>query len=305
MSQRRSYIAAAELGGLVYAAGGMVGETGRPLATFARYEPERGPLGGAAAAPGTRRGRPRRAAIGRTRVRRRWDDRGREHGRDLGLRPARGRWTRASAAARAAVQPRRSRARREAVRRSAGYVGGRERRERLRLRARDATAGRSSTRLPRPNARLRGWSRSDDELWVIGGRRGEEILREVWILDPATRALAARARLCRGRWSFWVPRWPGTRSTPCGSRRTRSTTPRSGRWRRGPATARHETRTRGIRGGRRALHRRRLHDRAQRQPGRRASAPGLSRPTDPRWRAMTIRCTSFVPSPISRIFWSR
>jgi hypothetical protein len=25
----------------------------------------------------------------------------------------------------------------------------------------------------------------------------------------------------------------------------------------------------------------------------------------PRWRAMTIRCTSFVPSPISRIFWSR
>jgi copper transport protein len=25
----------------------------------------------------------------------------------------------------------------------------------------------------------------------------------------------------------------------------------------------------------------------------------------PRWRAMTSRCTSFVPSPISRIFWSR
>ena len=25
----------------------------------------------------------------------------------------------------------------------------------------------------------------------------------------------------------------------------------------------------------------------------------------PRWRAMTMRCTSFVPSPISRIFWSR
>jgi len=39
MSQRRSYIAAAELGGNIYAAGGMVGETGRPLATLQRYDP--------------------------------------------------------------------------------------------------------------------------------------------------------------------------------------------------------------------------------------------------------------------------
>jgi hypothetical protein len=26
----------------------------------------------------------------------------------------------------------------------------------------------------------------DGEIWVIGGRRGEEQLREVWIFDPAT-----------------------------------------------------------------------------------------------------------------------
>ncbi|HEY7731828.1 MAG TPA: kelch repeat-containing protein [Gaiellaceae bacterium] len=39
MPQRRSYIAGAELGGLLYAAGGMVGETGRPLATVTRYDP--------------------------------------------------------------------------------------------------------------------------------------------------------------------------------------------------------------------------------------------------------------------------
>jgi N-acetylneuraminic acid mutarotase len=39
MSQRRSYVAAAELGGRIYVAGGMVGETGRPLATFSRYDP--------------------------------------------------------------------------------------------------------------------------------------------------------------------------------------------------------------------------------------------------------------------------
>src|SRR5688500_5101940 len=38
MSQRRSYIAAAQIGPFLYAAGGMVGETGRPLATFTRYD---------------------------------------------------------------------------------------------------------------------------------------------------------------------------------------------------------------------------------------------------------------------------
>ena len=41
MSQRRSYVAAAEHGRFLYAAGGMVGETGRPLATFARYDTRR------------------------------------------------------------------------------------------------------------------------------------------------------------------------------------------------------------------------------------------------------------------------
>ena len=40
MSQRRSYVAAAEIGGDIYAAGGMVGETGRPLDLLARYDPK-------------------------------------------------------------------------------------------------------------------------------------------------------------------------------------------------------------------------------------------------------------------------
>ncbi|MGH3113100.1 MAG: Kelch repeat-containing protein, partial [Gaiellaceae bacterium] len=39
MSQRRSYIAAADIGGEIYAAGGMVGETGRPLDLLQRYDP--------------------------------------------------------------------------------------------------------------------------------------------------------------------------------------------------------------------------------------------------------------------------
>jgi N-acetylneuraminic acid mutarotase len=39
MSQRRSYVATALLGGRIYAAGGMVGQTGRYLRTVARYDP--------------------------------------------------------------------------------------------------------------------------------------------------------------------------------------------------------------------------------------------------------------------------
>src|SRR5436189_2726361 len=40
MSQRRSYLAAAELDGKIYAAGGMVGETGRFLSVFQRFDPK-------------------------------------------------------------------------------------------------------------------------------------------------------------------------------------------------------------------------------------------------------------------------
>ena len=42
MSQRRSYIAAAQIGEKIYAAGGMVGETGRPLPLFEVYDPASG-----------------------------------------------------------------------------------------------------------------------------------------------------------------------------------------------------------------------------------------------------------------------
>src|ERR687887_2067155 len=39
MSQRRSYVAAAELGGKIYVAGGAGGETGRFLDIFQRFDP--------------------------------------------------------------------------------------------------------------------------------------------------------------------------------------------------------------------------------------------------------------------------
>ena len=41
LSQRRSYIASAQVGDRIFAAGGMVGETGRPLAAFTRYDAQR------------------------------------------------------------------------------------------------------------------------------------------------------------------------------------------------------------------------------------------------------------------------
>src|SRR5215211_4732547 len=41
MSQRRSYIAAAELDEKIYAVGGMVGETGRFLSVAQRFDPRR------------------------------------------------------------------------------------------------------------------------------------------------------------------------------------------------------------------------------------------------------------------------
>ena len=46
-------------------------------------------------------------------------------------------------------------------------------------------------------------------------------------------------------------------------------------------------------------------ERRRRDDVRRGSADEERARYRPRWRAMTIRCTSFVPSPISRIFWSR
>jgi N-acetylneuraminic acid mutarotase len=42
MSQRRSYAAAAQWAGHIYVAGGMVGESGRHLAVFQRFDPTSG-----------------------------------------------------------------------------------------------------------------------------------------------------------------------------------------------------------------------------------------------------------------------
>ena len=178
MSQRRSYIAATELGGRVYTAGGMVGETGRPLPTFTRYDPRRDawetlpqlPVATRAAA----------AATAGTTI---YVLGGTTHSgntRDVWAFE-RGRWRRATPL----PAPRFNHA--------AVTVGGRlyvlggfhDGRERGDVFVYDTRAGAWSRgpSLPRPThgfdvVVFRG------ELWLLGGRRGEQVLREVWILDP-------------------------------------------------------------------------------------------------------------------------
>jgi N-acetylneuraminic acid mutarotase len=182
MSQRRSYLAAAEVAGYVYAAGGMVGETGRPLATFARYDtggdrwevlrplPEPTRAAAAAALDGDVYVVGGTTADGNTTATWVYDT-------------AEGRWS-----ARAPLHA--ARFNHGAVALDGrlyvlgGFADGREHRD---VFAYDPGADEWERvgRLPRPNHAF-GVVAYEGELWVIGGRRGEEILREVWILDPVT-----------------------------------------------------------------------------------------------------------------------
>jgi hypothetical protein len=182
MSQRRSYIAAAELAGAVYAAGGMVGETGRPLSTLARYdvaadrwsalEPLPAPTRAAAAAAlggelyvlgGTTRSGNTTAV---------WS-----------YRPETGAW-RARAPMPAPRFNHAAAALGDRIYVLGGYLGGRERDE---VYVYDGNADRWSLagRLPEANHAF-GLVVFRGELWMLGGRRGERVLRDVWILDPRT-----------------------------------------------------------------------------------------------------------------------
>src|SRR5919109_338231 len=180
MSQRRSYIAAAELGGMIYAAGGMVGETGRRLDTLQRYDPEAGswetlrrlPVPVRAAAG---------AALGETLY-------------VLGGSPLEGDGREVFAydterdewEARAPLpEPRLNHG---AVSLGGeiyvlgGFVEGEEQDDVFVYDpAQDDWS--AAAPLPEPNHAF-GAVVFRDRIWVIGGRRGEEILTEVWIYDP-------------------------------------------------------------------------------------------------------------------------
>ena len=180
MSQRRSYIAATQVGDAIYAAGGMVGETGRPLQTFTRYSvaddrwetltplPEPTRAAAAAAVDGVIHVVGGTTPDGNTTALRAWDGK---------------RWTERAPL----PSPRFNHA---AVAVGAeiwvfgGYREGRELRDVL-VYDTQRDRWREAAPLPRRNhafaaVAFRG------EIWLVGGRRGEEVLREVWILDPET-----------------------------------------------------------------------------------------------------------------------
>ncbi len=151
---------------------------------------------------------------------------------------------------------------------------------------------RSRTPLPRPTHAF-GAVAFRGELWVDRrpARRGAAARG----LDPRSRAPAAgaRARRCRSRWSCSAPRSPGDELHAVWESTYQVYDRASGRWRRRPGAARHAPRAPGLRDRREPLHRRRLHDCAPRQPGRRAALPGTSL-SDPGRSPKTFRCLAFA-----------
>jgi hypothetical protein len=190
MSQRRSYIAAAQVGPLIYTAGGMVGETGRPLATFTRYDARRdewdtldplpvptraaaaAALGGAVYVIGGT------TPDGNTDAVWAWD------GDGWRARPP-------------LPEPRFNHsavALDDRVYVLGGFEGLREHRD---VFVYEPEAGwRETAPLPRANHAF-GAVAFRGEIWVLGGRRGEEVLREVWIYDPRRDAWRAGPALPR------------------------------------------------------------------------------------------------------------
>jgi hypothetical protein len=179
MSSRRSYIAAAQVGSSIYVAGGMVGETGRPLATFQRYDtrgdtwetlsPLPVPTRAAAAAAvdgviyviGGTTGEGNTTAVWA------WNGEGWEAKAPL---PA-PRFNHAAVALGSLIFV------------LGGFAGGEEHDD-VFVYDTQADLWRRSRSLPRPNHAF-GAVAVGREIWALGGRRGEDILREVWILDAS------------------------------------------------------------------------------------------------------------------------
>jgi N-acetylneuraminic acid mutarotase len=182
MSQRRSYIAAAELEGDIYAAGGMVGETGRRLATFQRYDPGTNAWETLSRLPDAIRAATA-AAVGGTFYVIGGDAEEGDGTQVYAYDLAAGRWE-----SRAALPAPRFNHSAVAfggkVYVLGGYIAGEERAEVFVYDpAEDAWS--KTAPLPEPihafdAVVFRG------EIWVMGGRQGDRILRSVWIYDPAT-----------------------------------------------------------------------------------------------------------------------
>jgi hypothetical protein len=182
MSQRRSYVAAALVNGQIYAAGGMVGETGRFLAVFQRYDPRADTWTTLRRLPEPVRAGAGAALGGKVYVIGGQVPEG--DGRQVyAYDVAAGRWEERAPL----PEPRFNVAAVTLDGRiyAIGGFGGET--EHADVFVYDPAADEWSlgTPLPEPNHTF-GAVVFRGEIWVIGGRRGERILREVSIYDPRT-----------------------------------------------------------------------------------------------------------------------
>lgn len=181
LSSRRSYVAAAQVGPTIYVAGGMVGETGRPLATFQRLDTGKGAWETLSPLPAPTRAAAAAAvddvlyviggttAAGNTTDVWAWDGE---------------RWR-----ARSPLPEARFNHEAVALEGKVYVLGGfDEGEEHDEVYAYEPAADRWQlvSRLPAPNHAF-GAVAFRGEIWVIGGRRGEQVLGEVSIFDPAAR----------------------------------------------------------------------------------------------------------------------
>lgn len=205
MSSRRSYIAASQVGKDIYVAGGMVGETGRPLATFQRYSaladrwttlsplPVATRAGAAAAVEGkvyVVGGQTATATVGGLYV---YDPRSGLWSEGPDLPSPRFNHEALALGGRLYVL--------------GGYDDGQELSE---VYTYDPAQRRweLETRLPRVNHAF-GAVVYRGEIWVIGGRRGEAVLREVWVYSPETRRWRAGPELPRAMELLGAAVWGG------------------------------------------------------------------------------------------------
>jgi hypothetical protein len=183
MSQRRSYVAAAEWAGKIYVAGGMVGESGRHLAVFQRFDPRQNAWRTLPRLPDPVRAGAAAAVRGHIFVLGGSSPGG--DGRQVfAYDVAQGRW------ARRAPLPE-ARYNHAAVALGGriyvlGGVGGIEERSEVFVYDPATDSWTEVTSLPAPMHAF-GAVAFRGRLWAIGGRRDGKILRSVWVYDPATR----------------------------------------------------------------------------------------------------------------------
>ena len=191
MSQRRSYIAAAQLGEEIYAAGGMVGESGRRLATFQRFDPKTNAWQTLAPLPQPVRAATAAALPGAVYVI--GGDPVHGDGREVyAYDVARGVWE--ERAPLPAPRINHSAVAFEGkIYALGGYAGGTEHAD-VFVYDRRTNRWRKGVPIPEPEHAFdavvfRG------EIWVIGGRRGDRVLRSVWIYNPGARRWRAGPEL--------------------------------------------------------------------------------------------------------------